>query len=194
MDQLITISSISGVAHQLSMKYQLWCHLYAIHGRQMACAEMEITWHKRIQAVLMFLWVIHIPSAFPSLLYKELTCSTTNTTHPSLPSDTNLSNVSSCSGTEGRLHQFSMVFTWTEDRHFPMLWQSGATNESVRLLHTTWADGRSIRKDWISGVSNLEAQDAEKLGWSQKVQVMIQTPGDSFTFSTLGDIHGFHKF
>lgn len=43
-----------------------------------------------------------------------------------------------------------------EDRVFPMLWKSGVTNMSVTLLHTTWADGKSIRKHWITGITSLE--------------------------------------
>lgn len=43
-----------------------------------------------------------------------------------------------------------------EDRLFPRLWKSGVTNMSVRLLHTTWTDGKSIRKLWSTGITILE--------------------------------------
>lgn len=65
--------------------------------------------------------------------------------------------------TERRLHQSSVVLTWTEDRHFPALWKSGVTNMSVRLLHTTWTDGRSITTLWMAGITNLVGQGQRKV-------------------------------
>ena len=54
--------------------------------------------------------------------------------------------------------QLYVVSTCTEDRLLPMLLKSGETNLSVRLLHTTRADGSTIRKLWISGMTTLERQ------------------------------------
>lgn len=34
-------------------------------------------------------------------------------------------------------------------------------NMSVKLFHTTWTDGKSIKKHWITGITNLEWQDQE---------------------------------
>lgn len=45
-----------------------------------------------------------------------------------------------------------------EDRLLPMLRKSGVMNVSVTLFHTTWMDGRSIRKLLVTGITSLEQQ------------------------------------
>lgn len=57
--------------------------------------------------------------------------------------------------------QVSAVATWTEDRLLPALRKSGVTNASVALLHTTRADGRSIRTPRVRGTTNLSEQRSE---------------------------------
>lgn len=49
----------------------------------------------------------------------------------------------------------------TDDQIFPMLWQNGATNTSVTLLHMTLTDGSSVMKLRINGFTNLEGQGGE---------------------------------
>lgn len=39
-----------------------------------------------------------------------------------------------------------------------MLRKSGVMNVSVTLFHTTWMDGRSIRKLRVTGITSLEEQ------------------------------------
>lgn len=58
-----------------------------------------------------------------------------------------------------RSAQFSEAFTRMEDRLFPTLRKSGVTNVSVRLLHTTFTDGRSIMQLWMTGITSLEGRD-----------------------------------
>ncbi len=95
-------------------------------------------------------WGFHI------WLYEELMYSTTSII--SYFFACNQSYISFSTGTERSWHQFSVVFTWMEDRLFPILWNSGVMNKSVRLLHTNCTDGKSIMKLWITGITNLEGQ------------------------------------
>lgn len=46
-----------------------------------------------------------------------------------------------------------------KDRVLPMLWKSGVMNMSVRLLHTTCKDGKSIKKHWMAGITTLQEQE-----------------------------------
>lgn len=57
--------------------------------------------------------------------------------------------------------QLSLVFTRTDDRILPILWKSGVTNKSVRLLHTTCTDGSSIMKLWSSGITSLREEEVQ---------------------------------
>lgn len=62
-----------------------------------------------------------------------------------------------------------------EDKIFPILWKSGVTRMSVRLLHTMWIDGKSIMKLWIIGITTLEeeGQRVTFLGMEVSSQISV---------------------
>lgn len=76
---------------------------------------------------------------------------------------------------QGQKFQFSVALTWMEDKIFPILWKSGVTRMSVRLLHIMWIDGKSIMKLWIIGITTLEeeGQRVTFLGMEVSSQISV---------------------